>query len=761
MNLDALRFANFGKLKQAVDDWSSMLGKLEDLSEDAGSQLDNRAKKADWAGENATVTRRFVTKTAREFGDAVTQARSVRNILRDTHDELVGYKKELNDRIDLGVREKNLTVTDLGDGAFTVTMNRHPDRATGEVPDHRPADAVDLRNDIQRILKAAATSDRTAAEALTLIVDASPHGFNNAFYKDRDTAADAVRNGRRAARIAGKDPTDLTPEEFDELKGLLHSHKDDRLFAETFATKLTPKGALEFWAGLNSPHSEVGRARLDDLKGFQENLSTTLAAATQSDSPTMARWERDMVRLGDQPVSVARYPGPQGFQVMSNLMRWGDYDDRFLTDYGRELMKTEKARTNNGTAADRAWLDGTATGLLNRSGTDGGHDPVLGFMKALANSPDASTEFFNDTYLTKSEDHQFEDDGKKKSLTNFDYLFEERAWPAETTDDFEKSVEGHKSLAAALESATTGHPPGRAAAWDDLTHSKGQAELTKRLVMSVSEDPTRLTEHSEMSRALGRISAEYMPDINRSLSPDGANENNLYAISGADAELPARDVYKFLHTVGQDPDGYAAVTLGQHSYTASLMEYHFKNPGAYVQDANFPDSENLKLGVENIAKRSGEVQGILGAGRTFEIETSGIDKDQKFNDALDASHSWVSPLVGVGVGLATAPFTGPGGVVAGVAAETASEEILGMITEGSKRDSSEEVVFRNGERWDAMKESTYSMTQRAAELGSERSGNPSPHIVSVSASAAEQGFTSAATNYRNYTVGQNAQKDGQ
>lgn len=77
---------------------------------------------------NATVSREFITKTAGEFTDAHTEASTIRNILKDTHEELVSYHEQLNEAISRGLK-KNLTVMDTGNGSFTVTMNIHPDRA--------------------------------------------------------------------------------------------------------------------------------------------------------------------------------------------------------------------------------------------------------------------------------------------------------------------------------------------------------------------------------------------------------------------------------------------------------------------------------------------------------------------------------------------------------------------------------------------------------------------------------------------------------
>lgn len=202
MDLDALRFADFSKLSTAVADWTAMATKLWELESDARGDLGGKAAKADWAGVNATVTREFIGKTAKEFADAATEATSIGNILRDTHGELVDYKSRLNEAISRAL-EKNLTVVGTGDGGFTVTMNIHPDRAAKghTVPEHTEADATAFRDEVQRILQGATESDSTAAQALTMLVSQTPYGFSDAAYYDRDRAADAMKDADRIAKL--------------------------------------------------------------------------------------------------------------------------------------------------------------------------------------------------------------------------------------------------------------------------------------------------------------------------------------------------------------------------------------------------------------------------------------------------------------------------------------------------------------------------------------------------------------------------------
>ncbi|GHH21971.1 hypothetical protein [Streptomyces rubradiris] len=165
MELDALRHGRFAQLGEAIADWEEMTEKLATLREDARSGLKARADKANWAGVNAQVGREFIGKTAKEFADAHVQADSITKILKDTHDELLGYRDQLNETLGRDPY-KYCAVIDTGHGRFSVTGNPRPDWATGPSGDPSPVSQQvvdDLRDEIQRILGEATESDSTAA----------------------------------------------------------------------------------------------------------------------------------------------------------------------------------------------------------------------------------------------------------------------------------------------------------------------------------------------------------------------------------------------------------------------------------------------------------------------------------------------------------------------------------------------------------------------------------------------------------------------
>lgn len=749
MNFDDLHSANFKTLDDTVGDWTSMITKLGELKRDADDGLRKKALKANWAGDNATISREFVGKTAGEFGDAVTQATSIRDIMRDTRDELKTQQRLLKEAIERG-RGKHLSVTSSG-GGFTVRENPDQKAPGGQ------EDVTGLRNELQGILDKATEIDTTASTSLKALVDLTDHGFSDAVYKDRDSATAAIKDAERLAAIARKKPEDLTPADFDALNNGLKTHADDPIFAEHFADKLGAKGTLDFWTGLNDPRLayEVGSERVEEYGELQKNLSLTLAQATQADTPEMSRWKVDMVNLGDQPVPKTN--GVMGFQVMSNLMRWGDYDDRFLNDYGSKLVETEKKLTDNGRHEPTAWHLMGADPMLNRTGTDSGGDPMTGFMKALANSPGAATDFFNADFVTKDEDHEFERDtdgnGKngKVGLSNFEYLFEERDWPQDRDDKGEESITGRNNLAMALEAATTGHPAGELPTADTPPHNAEQTRLMESLVHSISEDNKRLTDHGYMSDSMGQIASEYLPDINRATTETNADPNatqaekearerieRLFPISGSEAVMDHRDVSRFLLTVGQDPEGYAAVEVGQKAYMANLMDYHL-NPDLPPSDRY---SDDRQLVVREIAHASGEVSATLNVGRQEATAGDAETADKEYEQSVAMWKSGISGVVGTGIGVGTSFVASP---LVGAAAGGAASTVSGMILEGlfmdAEGNAKEGAGAQMGKDWENGLETNIKHTAGAADAAAKAHGLDDPgDIAEYARSGVRDGY---------------------
>ncbi|MEV0779828.1 hypothetical protein [Streptomyces sp. NPDC050428] len=762
MDFEALHSANFKSLDDTVDGWTKMLVRLADLKKDAKDGLRGKANKANWAGFNATVSREFIGKTAMEFSDAYTQAESIRNIIRDTQGELKTQQRLLKEAIERG-RGNHMSVKPAGSG-FTVTPNPDPKPANGQ------NDVNELRGELQGILNTATEVDNTASTSLKALVDLTDYGFSGQYYADRDSAAKAIKEAENLARIAKKNPEDLTVKEFDALNNGLKKYSGDELFTERFAEQLKAKGTLEFWTGITdiNTNRDLYDARGEQLGDLQKNLSLTLATATQADTPEMRRWTTEMTDLGSQPVH--KNGSTQGFQVMSNLMRWGNFDDAFLKNYGTKLMETEKAATDNGRIKPMVWTYRDMDPDLNHTGQDSGSDPMIGYLKALSNSPDAATEFFNDPFLSTDEDHDFKEKDEKNnkdvkaSLSNFDYLFEERDWPPEQDKDGEDSISGRNNLAMALEAATTGHPAGEMPTPETPPHTAEQARLMESLVASISEDPSRLSDHGQMADSIGQITSEYLPEINQSIggtedntsreaedtddSKDG-NDDKLFPVAGAKNEIATfehRDITRLLVTLGQSPDGSAAVEVGQAAYMANLMDYHL-NPDL-PSEHRYPHPPQDTI--EEISRRSGEIAGGLAIGRQEAIVGPAQTEAKDFADSVaQQKNAWsgaIGTSIGVGVSFIATPV---GGAIAGGVAGTVSSMVLEHVFQQSETDALSQAGRDAGRLWEEGMERNGSTAQEAAVAAAKAHDAPYQNQVADWADeGSSDGFMRASVNAR-------------
>ncbi|MET7441069.1 DUF6571 family protein, partial [Streptomyces sp. NPDC005568] len=620
--------------------------------------------------QNATVSKEFVGKTAGEFADAHTQATSIRNILRDTLTELEGYRTKLNDAIARG-EKKNLTVTTNAGGGFTVATHVHPDRVAQ--PSHDADEVTALRDEVQKILDDATASDDSAAKVLQALVDQSRLGFSDASYANRDAAADAVKEADELAALAKKKPEDLSVEDFDRLNSGLKKYANDDLFAEEFATKLGAKGTLEFWTNVSSPatNPKLYRARREQLDDLQQHLGLTLASATQSDTAAMTEWKSRVVELGDKPLSKTG-GFPLGVQVMSNLMRWGNFDDQFLNDYGHKLVETDKKFTGDGKHG--AWRRTGADWYLNRTDSDGGSDPMTGFLEALGHNPDASTEFFSAPEGTKGRVTS-----EPEVNENLSYLID-RHWlndPASEGGNG-KIMAGRDALGHALEAATTGYAYDASATAGDNSVVPGSGDRRTPAAAGVMEqvaylfgdqDGAKLLhEQPELADSLGKMGSAYIDDINYSLSgigDHGRDTGDFPAMYRDRADFGNQGAINFLSVLGQDETSHGIVTAGQHLYTLSLL------------DSNPPTNQAGYEHGKDALFMEAEARGILDHARVQQAETDFKAGSEDANKSLGRSAEWGKYFAGAAVGTGIAFLPLPGAQYAGVALAPIAADLTG------------------------------------------------------------------------------------
>ncbi|MFI6943407.1 hypothetical protein ACIBI4_29420 [Streptomyces sp. NPDC050418] len=709
MNLEDLRHANFKLLDEAVTDWSTMVDNLEELEKSATKGLLKAAQKADWQGLNATVSRIFVGKTAGEFGDAHKQADSIRNILRDTRNELKDYKRQLLEAIDRAW-DKKVSVYGVAGGGFEAIYSVHPVPANGQ-------QIVDAAvKEIQGILDKATTSDDSAAKVLKALADQSELGFSDASYKDRDAAADAVKRADELAKLAAKDPDDLTKTELNAINAGLAKYRNDPLFAEEFATKLGPKGTLEFYSGAAaSGAGTYDPDRLKTMKQLQKNLGITLGTATRSDSQAMDKWESSITSLGEKRLGEYE-DGPRSFVVMSNLMRFGDYDTDFLTSYGDRLLEFDKKVDTDSHHGTPFWINNHDQSNLNFwDKNDRGRDPVSGFLQALGHNPEASAKFFEGPAV----DGEYVD---KESEVNehLKYLTKERHWYEDATFDGDRDViAGRDALGHALEAATTGYAydADPMTAKDPMIPGTGdrRTEATADVMEQVAylygtEDaPKMLHDQPEMADSLGKMGAAYIDDLNYNLSgiSDASRDAGSFPSQyPGRAQFNNQGAIDFLSLLGQNETSHATVTSAQHLYTLSLLDTHSPMNGEQISEAGMGHARDaLTTGAE--------ARGILDHSYAQQAQVNAEGDAEDANKALARGADWKKVAVGAVIagGIAAVPVPGSTAAAimfAPVAADTAGE-ILGTFigqdidkgTDSAEQDATNESQMTSREFFNA------------------------------------------------------------
>ncbi|MFI6468190.1 hypothetical protein [Streptomyces sp. NPDC050538] len=680
MDLDALRFGNFSKLGEAITDWEQMTTKLATLKEDAERNLKGRADKANWSGVNATVTREFVDKTAAEFADAHTQADSITKILADTRGELISFRTQLNDAISRA-SQQNLSVIDTGCGTFTVAGNTRPDWASdpsGKTGVTDPGTVNGFRDEIQGILTKATQSDQSAAKVLRLLVDEAKYGFADASYANRDEAAEAVAAAEKLAKMA-KDPADMSLDDIAAFNRTMEKYHDDSLFAEQFATRLGAKGTLQFWTEMASVHAGARGSELATMKDLQSNMSLTLATASFSDSDAMRDWKKDLIAERNTNFRAADSPNPVGAlgsQVISSLMRKGEYDTEFLDDYREQLFKADKAAGDAGT--HDLWVKGyDAVDLVFGDGN--GRDPLEGLFDGLSHNPEAA-------------EHAF------ASKSDLDHMLGTTGY----TDRGE-------SLGRALEAAVTGVADG-----DTDSMAPGHSVAQVRIMANIMEAVAQPGEGANLvakglGESFGDMAAAYMPEISQALSGPHSNAVFLTNSEWPDAfqgeNVP--DVVRFLSATSADPAGRAGIIYGESIYTGSLLESHLADPSLF----DGPREQVLA----DIGRNAGVIEGIVGHSVADDDVKAAVDGETDYNDALaqkgNAAKSWVNIAF---TGLKLPEHLGGevmGSVVGGAAGAVAGGAVDRLIEGQEMHGAKDEGLYATAKGLYAMRDSVNQQTQ--------------------------------------------------
>lgn len=680
----SVRLQPFG---ETAEEWRTQVRRLENMKELADAMA-NKARQADWEGENANVTRPYVIEQARQFTAALRQARSLAEICEDGYQRLRTCKTDL-ETVVAEAEERGLSVA--SDGTVSSPWS-HP--GLNEDYESHAEEVAATQEEINSILERAAEADAAIAQALRDIAGDDVSHFNPVQYASLREAQQAYEDAQEYISYAER-PGELEDEDYQRMWEILREHAGDPAFAENVALGLGAEGALDFWADATSNRNLApGSPEWETMAGLQRAFSRTLALATQSDSAEMVRWEHEMVDLGDSWVGDAE--NVKGFQVMSSLMYTGRYDSDFLLQYGDALVEHDREYME---ATPLAWQDDPYHPLNYTTENDFGYDPLNGFLEALGHNPDASTQFF-----APPSGFRPNEDGSNLNEA-LEYLALEREWRPVHGDVGTVSP----SLGNALISATTGQPYDSLGDPDadqvmDLRTAETARVMEQVIDLFGNEEEDLLRNQPQLASSIATMTGAYIDDINywvATESEEGRQRNEDIFNPPYEGHLRNNtdEILDFLGVLGHNETSHSIVTAAQHIYTASALDAYPATVDGEYSAENFR-SASISL------EAAGKSLGILDEARIDQLEYEEASREE----AEQSLMSWLgiakdSAIAGgvAYVSLAITGATGPAAVVVPLAAGVGGEVVSGVTDQlmsppedpgNGNSDSDEDVEIR-------------------------------------------------------------------
>ncbi|MGJ5899127.1 hypothetical protein DF268_36545 [Streptomyces sp. V2] len=716
---------DLGTLGAAVTDWKSTADGLKTLAESARDGMLAKSDTARWAGANATVTRGFVAETAKEIADLHTEASSIHRLLDDAHTELTALQKRIRTAGEVDAPNLGIKIQDLGDGRVRCFYPH-----TRGDTDERTQDQLDARQELEdrinRILAHATEIDTSVNRAL-----ATTHGndAHNAGHSSYDSLDDA--QSERALELArkGEGMSDRELVEFNQIMRFNGTEKGGEFATSFFKGLGGPEETLEFYAqmSIDGTDATATGTRLDAVRELQRYMGPALANATDPDTKHHLpdSWGAEFRRLGTQEISwqKGQWGKPYGYQVLGGLLRFGNYDPRFLTPIAEHVTQLHQ-KDPYFFIGNKAMGSSDAYGF-NPSGRLGsGNDPLNSVLEALGHSPEAAEDFFTGTPTA------YDQDGVPKKESELDFtsyldLFtdEEFTWTVDTNDtnvlaDEDKALRalayGPEALGHALEAAATGRP------YDNesvaaVPHTTARAGLVSDIVDKFGEHPELVRRNANgdideesgplyaMRDSLGDITAEYMGDFQRAMYREDAG-SRLFPSFGEPVDLDSANTQRFLGEVGQDPGAYAAITSAQQSYTSQTVDR--------VINGDSDSTASLDGRVSTSVAPGAAMAGIMSDARATAIYEYHTASDQEFNEAAADNQKWVDRILGMGIDL-----VGERVPVAGTVLGWAAEDIQESIMKSVEKDTTAEAEISAGNEYshgrDAAMESAQAAVDRA------------------------------------------------
>ncbi|MFD0275784.1 hypothetical protein ACFVHB_18030 [Kitasatospora sp. NPDC127111] len=686
-----LRTAKLGVLDEAATAWDDVVGKLRAMDQDWDATVIRKVDSAAWNGPSADLARPRLRRVNEQLTAAVTEAGAIASILRDAGNDFRAARSTLDEAV-ADARAAGLTVTDDGTVSWPPADNatRHDREALQAYENENRARAEAARRAIDAAVQEATAADERAAWALRSDTRTDGAKSFNATAVGAGPDADGIRAARLAARGGSLSDAELT-----ELNSLVAANRNDPVFSTRFYQDLGPRGTLQAWnsmVGDESPLDGADDARRKQYRELQRNLGLALATATRTGNvPHLPdQWAADLRGAGAEPVRDKPYRqsgtdyAPYGYQVLSGILRTGDYDPHFLVPIAEHITQLDTDEKYwpaplYGPRGDRRGFN-----LLGPEGGSG-FEPTTAVLEALGHSPGAATRFFHDAPTAYRTDGTVDPNGKAEPADYLHYFTHGKEYTPDTlarNDELRRAGarSGPDALGHALEAATTGRP------YDDpsgtpVGHTADRAAVMHKVVETFGNhgaggvlDELRGEDgrFAPLRDSLGRMSADYIGDVQRALSP---HKDDL-PVNGAPAGLKGSSVHGLLDALGRDPDAYAAVANANQAYSTAVVRGHLES------GADFP---RLEADVDSTARAGGVVGGILNEARIHQVHTGHATSDQEYDEALERNAGYATTAFTTTIGVLTETVP-----VAGEVAGFLVEEITDSVVRANRRDTTED-----------------------------------------------------------------------
>ncbi|MEY9843793.1 hypothetical protein [Streptacidiphilus sp. MAP5-3] len=572
---------------------------------------------AGWQGPAADAAAGTLTQTRTQIVDAFDEASSLARALRDLHDQLASAQKSLQQAV-TDAQAQGLTVDDNG-GVHWPPPSTPAERHDPGYASSYSEIASPIADRIAAAVKAASDADDEVASALAADTGSSTTSFNA-----KPVGGIAEEEAQQAAALAAQG-NNLTDAQLAQLDALLKANANDPRFTTAFYQDLGPKESLLFYGQLawgsagNGAANDPGRVAV--LKDLEAQLGTSLATATNTGNwPHLTdTWEAQLRQVGGQQLQLdTNDPNdPQGkvygYQILSNYLRTGKYDEHFLLPVAQDI-------TNMSEKNSSIWVNESLQGTndrLNFLDSTAGYNPMTGVLLGLGRSPQASTDYFNTqgnlAYLTNPTDNNV-------------MLFTDSTAPG---PDAAKAAHADQinAMGDALQSATTGMAFDAPSGTPIPQHSPGMAEVATNVMNTFGGKPSLLSgDHgtayfSQLNNSVSHITASYIGDVDHAMNPSVASAPAF----GTAANVNGANAIQLLHALGRDPNAYGVVLQAQNAYTGAQIQ-------SYVQQ--HPNDPHLDGEVRNLAQGGAFTNGILAQSRVQEIQQNSAASDAQYNAAI-------------------------------------------------------------------------------------------------------------------------------